>query len=269
MKWRGAEPARVHWNDVAEPRSVAFDDNYFSPDTGLQESQQIFVEGNQLPQRWAALDTATFTIAETGFGTGLNFLATWQAWQTHANPQARLHYLSIEQHPLEPGDLARALAGWTELSHLSEQLVANYPPLLPGRHRLLFDGGSVVLDLQIDELATALDKLSTTDDLGIDAWFLDGFTPSRNPGMWTAELFQRMSVLSNKGATFATFTAASDVRRGLESAGFQVERLRGHSGKREMLQGLLPTPAAQAAPRATPWHLPAHRFQQSYGYHHR
>jgi tRNA 5-methylaminomethyl-2-thiouridine biosynthesis bifunctional protein len=252
--WRGARVAELSWTDGV-PRSTRFEDTYFSQAGGLAESRYVFLAGNDLPTRWATGNG--FTIAETGFGTGLNFLATWQAWRESGAP-GRLHYLSIEGFPLSREDMAAATQA--ELQPLGSALQAAYPPPLPGMHRLLFDDGSVCLDLLLLQLPAALEILIGLPDLAIDAWYLDGFAPSRNPEMWTAELFRSMSMLGGPGSTFATFTAAGDVRRGLAEAGFAIEKVSGFAGKREMLRGRLEHPLDRGRQAATPWHLPRHHY---------
>lgn len=261
------KPAAVHhatleWRDNGQPVSSAFDDIYFSTASGLEETRHVFLAENRLPERWAALDDgARFTIGETGFGTGLNFLAAWQLWQQVAPAGAQLHFVSVEKFPLHPRDLARALAMWPELADLSGQLIAQYPVYLaPGVHRLKFTGG-VYLTLVIDEASQGFESLLLDDpvrDRAIDAWFLDGFAPSKNPDMWSEELFAAIARLSAPQATFATFTCAGIVKRGLKSVGFELQKVPGFGRKREMLRGVF-APAPEEAPHrhsVTPWHLP-------------
>ncbi len=256
--WRGAPGAELDWAQGI-PRSTRFDDTYFSAVDGISESRHVFLGGNRLPDRWR--DRRRFTIAETGFGTGLNFLTCWQAWQQTRSERpagACLHYLSVEGYPLSPQDLASAAAGWTELQTEAKALAEAYPPPLPGLHRLWFD--DVCLDLVFGELSQALASLESLPELAVDAWFLDGFAPARNPGMWTPQLYRAMSVLGHPGSSFATFTAASDVRRGLMTAGFAVDKVAGFGRKRDMLRGSLETRPLAPAPPITPWHLPRHRY---------
>jgi tRNA 5-methylaminomethyl-2-thiouridine biosynthesis bifunctional protein len=253
--WLGAPPADLAWGEDGVPRSQQFEDVYYSSANGLDESRHVFLAGNQLPQQWRLLQNSTFTVVETGFGTGLNFLATWDSWR-RSNPDGKtLHYLAIEKYPLRPADLERVHLHWPELCELSAELQANYPPPLPGQHRLLLDEGRVILDLVIDDIQAGLDTLADNPKLVVDAWYLDGFTPSRNPEMWSLALYQGMARLSRPGTSFATFTAASDVRRGLQNAGFAVNKTTGFGSKREMLQGhYVGEPLARTA-QATPWHL--------------
>jgi tRNA 5-methylaminomethyl-2-thiouridine biosynthesis bifunctional protein len=192
---------------------------------------------------------------ETGFGTGLNFLATWQSWRRINPGGKKLHYLAIEKFPLRAPELERAHRHWPELCELSAELQANYPPPLPGQHRLLLDKGRVVLDLVVDDVQAGLAALADNPELHVDAWYLDGFTPSRNPEMWSTSLYQEMARLSRPGASFATFTAASDVRRGLQHAGFKVDKTPGFGSKREMLQGHYVGEPRTRTALVTPWHL--------------
>ncbi|GAA5525972.1 tRNA 5-methylaminomethyl-2-thiouridine biosynthesis bifunctional protein MnmC [Microbulbifer aestuariivivens] len=252
--------ADIHWREDGQPLSRAFDDVYFSRESGLEETRHVFLQHNQLAERWAGLAAGErFTIGETGFGTGLNFLAAWQLWREAAPDGAQLHFISVEKYPLRAADLCRALALWPALQSLSAQLLEAYPPLLAaGVHRLQFP--QVTLTLVIGEASEGFAALRLGDDSRdrqVNAWFLDGFAPSKNPAMWTDALFRNIAALSAEGATFATFTCAGLVRRGLREAGFTLEKVPGFGRKREMLRGRL---AALTAPpvSTTPWHLPEH-----------
>jgi tRNA 5-methylaminomethyl-2-thiouridine biosynthesis bifunctional protein len=246
----------LEWKDGATPYSANFSDIYFSSDDGLQESQQTFLQGNQLPERWHGFEKPRFHIAETGFGTGLNFLLTLQAWLEIDAPKPDLHYLSVENCPLTRGDLEKALGNWSTLSQLSKQLMASYPPPFPGTHRLEFESGRVILDLHWGEANTVLKDLAEAGQTQIDAWYLDGFAPSRNSDMWSDELLGLTSFLSRENASFATFTAAGSVRRALTSAGFKTHKVPGFGRKREALRGSF-TQASSDPPAATktPWDL--------------
>ncbi|MBN8430919.1 bifunctional tRNA (5-methylaminomethyl-2-thiouridine)(34)-methyltransferase MnmD/FAD-dependent 5-carboxymethylaminomethyl-2-thiouridine(34) oxidoreductase MnmC [Microbulbifer salipaludis] len=254
--------AQLEWRENGQPASTAFDDIYFSTASGLEETRHVFLAQNQLAQRWSALESgARFTIGETGFGTGLNFLAAWQLWRQLAPTNGQLHFVSVEKFPLHPEDLARALAMWPELADLSDQLIAQYPDFLAaGVHRLRFPHG-VYLTLIIDEASQGFEQLRLDDpgrDRVVDAWFLDGFAPAKNPDMWSEALFQAIANLSAPHATFATFTCAGIVKRGLKSAGFSLHKVPGFGRKREMLRGDFAPPANEAphSHAATPWHLP-------------
>ena len=201
------------------------------------ETEYVFLARNQLAQRWQALKqeqqtSGQFTIGETGFGTGLNFLSAWRLWKKNGMP-GRLHFVSVEKHPLSRQDLVHTLSRWDELAEFSSQLIANYPPLTPGFHRITLDQGAVSLTLVFGEAANALEQVSGT----IDAWFLDGFSPAKNPAMWSGTLFSQLSRLSREGTTFATFTSASAVRKGLQAAGFAVNKAEGPGLKREICSG--------------------------------
>lgn len=224
--------AHLSWQD-GQPYSTSFGDIYFSSDSGLDESRHVFMRHNQLPQRWQALESDSFTIAETGFGTGLNFLCAWQAWMQHAPASARLHFVSLEKYPLSRADLAQALALWPQLQHECEQMLGQYANLCPGWHKLVFEHGRVNLTLIIGDVQQVLPQLRAS----VDAWFLDGFAPAKNPDMWQPALFSQMARLSHAGSSFATFTSAGMVRRGLQDAGFEVKKVAGFGRKREMLCG--------------------------------
>lgn len=232
------QPADLHWRENNTPVSAAFGDVYYSTDDGLQESQHTFVRGNGLPERWQHFADPVFCIAETGFGTALNFLLTWQAWLQAAEPKPDLHYLAVEAHPLHTADLARALANWETLAQLRQTLLDQYPALIPGCHRLLFNAGRVRLDLHLGDVHDVMGELASCNRHWIDAWYLDGFAPATNPAMWTDTLAQHTARLSNPGATLATFTAAGAVRRAWAAAGFSMHKAAGFGRKREALRGV-------------------------------
>lgn len=219
----------ILWQDDGTPRSARFGDVYFSARDGLAETRHVFLGGGGAPQVWQ--DARDFTLAETGFGTGLNFLATWALWRMTAAADARIHFVSAEAFPMCRDDMARALARWPELGRERDELIAAYPLRRPGVHHLVLDGGRVRLTLLFGEAAEMFAAL----DMEVDAWFLDGFAPSRNPDMWRPQLFRQVARLSKPGARLATFTVAGAVRRGLAEVGFGVEKRPGFGGKRECL----------------------------------
>ncbi|UQY43047.1 bifunctional tRNA (5-methylaminomethyl-2-thiouridine)(34)-methyltransferase MnmD/FAD-dependent 5-carboxymethylaminomethyl-2-thiouridine(34) oxidoreductase MnmC [Mixta hanseatica] len=257
MKNIPVEHAKLDWNDQGTPVSREFDDVYFSNQNGLEETQYVFLGGNNLPDRFATHARALFVAAETGFGTGLNFLTLWRAFDRfrQTQPQAamqRLHFISMEKFPLTQEDLAAAHARWPELEPYAAQLRQQWPLALPGCHRLLLDGGRVTLDLWFGDVNTLIHHFDDSLRRSVDAWFLDGFAPSKNPEMWTPALFAAMAQLARADGSFATFTAAGFVRRGLEQAGFRVTKRKGFGHKREMLCGVLAE--APALPHSTPWY---------------
>lgn len=255
--WRPLAAARLAWDDAGNPRSEDFSDIYYSSADGLAESRHVFLAGNALPGRWRDHGDPCFTIGETGFGSGLNFLAAWQAWRDTPRPKPDLHYIAVERHPLQRADLRRALASWPALSALAQALAGAYPPLVPGQHRLCLDGGRVRLDLWFEDAADALRDLASHGRPRVDAWFLDGFAPARNPQMWSAGLCADIGRLTRAGGTFATFTAAGQVRRDLQAAGFDVSKSPGFGRKRERLVGRRSATAPVTADASeTPWDLP-------------
>ncbi|UST57467.1 bifunctional tRNA (5-methylaminomethyl-2-thiouridine)(34)-methyltransferase MnmD/FAD-dependent 5-carboxymethylaminomethyl-2-thiouridine(34) oxidoreductase MnmC [Pseudomonas moraviensis] len=244
--------AQLDWDDHGRPRSRVFDDVYFSDQSGLEETRYVFLEQNRLAERFAALPAnGRLVIGETGFGTGLNFLCAWQLFEQHAVAGARLHFVSVEKYPLTPADLHRALALWPELKPLADQLLKHYVAIHPGFQRITLAGGRVTLTLLIGEALEQLPQL----DAQIDAWFLDGFAPAKNPDMWTAELFVELARLAAPGSTISTFTSTGWVRRLLNAAGFKMKRTPGIGHKWEILRGeFLGWPAEVAAPvPAKPW----------------
>ena len=254
--WRPVTAASLHWSDTGDPVSTEFGDIYYSRHDGLEESRYVFLQGNHLPGRWSTHQRRHFCIGETGFGTGLNFLLTWQAWREQPEPRPELHYLSIEKSPLSQSDLARALSNWPSLQPLAKILLEHYPGLLPGQHRLLLDQGRVRLDLWWEDVADALPDLAGRGRKLVDAWYLDGFAPASNSAMWSSDILQAAAALSHPQASFATFTAAGQVRRDLADAGFAVRKVPGYGRKRECLRGQLTT-LATAAPTTfnTSWDI--------------
>lgn len=235
-------PAAPSFRDGAA-FSETYGDTYWSLDGGLDETRHVFLSGNDLPARWQGRDR--FTILETGFGAGLNFLCTWQRFRGTAPAGARLHYLSVDKHPFRRDDLARLYGQWPELAPLGAELLGRYPPLIPGFHRLHLDGGRIILTLLFGEAAEMLAQVAAR----VDAFFLDGFAPARNPDMWSEALFAQLGRLAAPGATFATYSAAGKVSRGMTAAGFAVEKQPGFGRKREMLHGRFAGAEQAEAPR--------------------
>ncbi|ASG66180.1 bifunctional tRNA (5-methylaminomethyl-2-thiouridine)(34)-methyltransferase MnmD/FAD-dependent 5-carboxymethylaminomethyl-2-thiouridine(34) oxidoreductase MnmC [Idiomarina piscisalsi] len=230
--------ASVKFNEYGVPVSTSFDDIYFSVESGVDESQYVFLKHNGLPARWQTLKKyECFTIAETGFGTGLNFLLTWQHFIESASPDSRLHFISFEKFPLTVEQLQQAYALLPEVESISSQFLAHYPSPEPGCHRLTFAEGRITLDLWIGDINQLFPQWRGQAQHKVDAWFLDGFAPSKNPDMWQQALFETMSVTAHKKTTYATFTAAGVVRRGLAEAGFAVSKVPGYGRKREMICG--------------------------------
>lgn len=238
--------AQLDWDDQGRPRSRVFDDVYFSDKSGLDETRYVFLEQNRLAERFAALPAdGRLVIGETGFGTGLNFLCAWQLFEQHAVAGARLHFVSVEKYPLSPADLKRALALWPELKPLADQLLTHYVAIHQGFQRITLANGRVTLTLLIGDALEQLPQL----DAQIDAWFLDGFAPAKNPDMWTAELFVELARLAAPGSTISTFTSTGWVRRLLNAAGFKMKRTPGIGHKWEILRGeFLGWPAEVAPP---------------------
>lgn len=202
--------AELRWDDEGQPLSNAFGDVYFSRADGLAETRHVFLQHNQLHERWQQLQPwQTFVIGETGFGSGLNFLAAWQLWQQIAPSEAQLHFVSVEKFPLRKEDLARALALWPELHTQAQALIDAYPNMVgTSFHRLNFMEGRVRLTLIIDDAARGFAQLLASNQpqlaqvgAKVDAWFLDGFAPAKNPQMWSPALFSALSKLSHTGTS--------------------------------------------------------------------
>lgn len=233
--------AKISWDNHNHPYSSMFNDHYYSQSDGLAESQHVFINGNQLHTRWIQHKKHyPFCIMETGFGSGLNFLATWKLWQSMGlGKEKKLHYISVERYPLNKLQLAKSLLNWADsLSSLSKKLLDNYPLHYPETHHIKLEEDNITLTLLFSDIRELMPDLDGPKEGLVDAWFLDGFAPSRNPQMWQPELYEQMHRLSRKGATVATYTVAGMVRRGLISAGFEIYRKPGFATKREMLTAI-------------------------------
>ena len=236
-------PARLERTPEGVLYSGAFGDVYHSRDDALGQAHAVFIAGNGLPQRWQGRER--FTIVETGFGAGLNFLATWAAWREDACRSARLHFVSCELHPFCREDLARVHAAWPELATFAAELRAQWPVLAPGLHRLNLDAGRVTLTLFLGDAADGLARI----DARADALYLDGFAPAKNPALWSERVFHLLAGLAAPDATLATWSVAGQVREGLRRAGFTTEKAPGFGTKWQMLRGRL---AHEARPLAVP-----------------
>ncbi|MCB2107186.1 MAG: bifunctional tRNA (5-methylaminomethyl-2-thiouridine)(34)-methyltransferase MnmD/FAD-dependent 5-carboxymethylaminomethyl-2-thiouridine(34) oxidoreductase MnmC [Rhodobacteraceae bacterium] len=254
----------LSWLPHRVAHSSRFDDTYFSRDGGLAEKRHVFLGGCGLPNGWGT--APHYTICELGFGTGLNFLSTWDSWRRSKPFGARLHYLAVEGFPLSHDDIIESVAAWPELRQVGPALVRGYPHPQPGLHRIFLDKGQVTLTLMFGDAAAML----TEAEAQVDAWFLDGFAPDRNPDMWSAAVMTQIARLSKPNARLATYSVAGVVREGLSAVGFDVQRTEGFGQKREMLRATFhPQDSVQthhapaAAPLLAPWfaHPPAARLR--------
>lgn len=215
--------ARLNWKDGQVPVSEQFDDPYFSVEDGLAETRHVFLGGNDLPERFVP----GFHVAELGFGTGLNMLAVWAAWEK-SGQEMPLRFTSFEAFPMALDDIAQALSSFPELANWRDRFLT------------VWDGESCDLGtLQLEVITgDARETLPVWKDQA-DAWFLDGFSPAKNPELWGAELMGDVARHTLPGGTAATYTAAGFVRRGLETAGFSVTRASGFGRKRHMTRAVL------------------------------
>ncbi|MHC9510938.1 tRNA (5-methylaminomethyl-2-thiouridine)(34)-methyltransferase MnmC2 [Kangiella sp. M94] len=251
----GVEPARIEWRPATVlegsteqapliPYSTQFNDIYFDTRDGIAETDYVFLQSNRLPERFKDLTQNQFIIIETGFGTGLNFLRTCKLWHEledqRANPNAQLEFISIEQYPIGPDDLQKMYQTLDIESEFTEQLLAQYPPAMPGAYTIELPH-NIKLTLILNPIDKALKEFAAGEDFKVDAWYLDGFAPSKNPEMWAKGLLHFMALhganTENRRTTFATFTAASVVRKQLHHYGFDVSKQKGFGSKREMLVG--------------------------------
>jgi tRNA 5-methylaminomethyl-2-thiouridine biosynthesis bifunctional protein len=225
-----AEP--VAWRADGVPYSERFDDIYHTETGALAQSRHVFLGGCGLPEAWRG--RSQWRILETGFGLGLNFLTTWQAWREDANRPRLLHFVSVEAHPVGAKDLLRAAEAYPELASLAKELAAQWQGLLPGFHRLAFDEGRVLLTLCIGDVQAML----RAQRFEADSIFLDGFSPQQNPAMWSPDTLKAVSRFARQGTGLATWTYARAVRDALSQNGFQLERREGLPPKRDCLAGV-------------------------------
>jgi tRNA U34 5-methylaminomethyl-2-thiouridine-forming methyltransferase MnmC len=218
-----SDRAELTWRDGVVPVSSRFEDPYFSQADGLAETRHVFLAGNGLPDRYCD----GFRIAELGFGTGLNLIAAVLAW---GGRTGRLRYTSFEAFPMTAEEMGRALAAFPETAPLAPALVAAW-----ATGARSFDLGPAEVEIITADAREALPAWQGR----ADAWFLDGFSPAKNPELWGADLMGEVARHTSPGGTFATYTAAGHVRRALQGAGFAVERLKGHGHKRHMSAGRL------------------------------
>ncbi|WP_096784417.1 tRNA (5-methylaminomethyl-2-thiouridine)(34)-methyltransferase MnmD [Rhodobacter sp. CZR27] len=221
-----ARNAGVDWRDGVIPVSTRFDDPYFSLADGLAETRHVFLSGNGLPARFRE----GFHIAELGFGTGLNMLAALIAWRA-AGAQGRLRFTSFEAFPLAAPEITRALSAFPEAEAVAGPFLEAWAA---GRSRFVNDG--IEVEVILGDARETLPSWAGR----ADAWFLDGFSPAKNPELWSPELMAEVARHTAPGGSFATYTAAGHVRRALEAAGFAVSRQPGHGRKRHMTSGILP-----------------------------
>ncbi len=230
------------WTPDGQPRSRQFGDVYFSAQDGLAESRAVFLDGCGLPDAWAG--RRRFTVAELGFGTGLNIAALLDLWRRTRPAEGQLHIFSVEAFPVTAREAARALASWPELAPIAGLLTQRWPGRARGRHRVELPELGAILDVAVLDVGEALDGWAGA----ADAWFLDGFSPALNPGMWSDAVLARVAARSRPGARAATFTVAGQVRRGLAAVGFAVEKRPGFGHKRERLEARMPGAATDGPP---------------------
>ncbi len=220
--------SKLEWRDGDFPVSIQFDDPYYSITDGRAETDHVFINGNDLIQRWPELQNCT--IAELGFGTGLNFLETVKQWQALNLSIAKLNFISFEQYPITKEEMRKALSHWPELESLSKKLSETWNPEKTIESEF---SENIHLTIHIGDANIILPNLN----FKADAWYLDGFSPAKNPELWSEALMLEVGKHTCLQGTFATYTAAGFVKRGLQAAGFEVKKVKGFGRKREMLIG--------------------------------
>jgi tRNA 5-methylaminomethyl-2-thiouridine biosynthesis bifunctional protein len=253
----GLPAPRLNWSKDGVPHNLDHEDGYFSDQDGLAETCTVFLKGCHLPGAWQG--KTHFTIAELGFGTGLNFLQTWDLWRKNRPDGARLHFISIEGAPFGTDDLQRAHGAFGPLHDLAKKLRSQWPDTIKGMHRLFFDEDGLTLSLYFMDVDEALPQMESQTN----SWFLDGFAPSRNAAMWSEEVFTHLARLSRPGTRAATFSVAGAVRRGLQRVGFAVTKEPGHGRKRERLEAVFEGTSPPPLRRASRPHAPGNRIVKS------
>ena len=234
------QPATLAFSPDGTPYSETYDEVYHTRTGGLGQAQHVFLRGNRLPARWQG--RGCFVVVETGFGLGLNFLATWAAWKNDPLRCTRLHFISVEKHPLRTADLATLYKTWiaphacAPLAPFAAQLLEQWATLTPGFQRLHFENEHLTLTLIFGDATSELSQLEAQ----ADAFYLDGFSPAKNPDLWTLELCTQLSHLAAPGATLATWSVAGVLRDHLSASGCLLTKAPGYTGKRTMLCGQWP-----------------------------
>ncbi len=252
-KFASVKPAEIEWRDGL-PFSIEFNDVYFSVHGAIEESQHVFIDGNQLRDDWKKSKQTLFYITELGFGSGLNFLNTARHWKQHLNRFNRdqqLHYIAIEKRPFSIVDFKKTSLLWPELTEFSEALIHYYPSQTYGRHQIYFKQWNLTLTLMQMPIEDALDDLIKESQyqqnkIQIDHWYLDGFAPTKNTSMWGTENANKIAKLSKSGTRLATYSVARSVKRPLIEAGFELHKQKGFAKKREMLTAVLNKPNSKA-----------------------
>ncbi len=237
--------ANISWMISGEPFSEQFQDFYFSTDGGLRETEYVFLKQNGFPERFENLKSessdSSFSIAETGFGTGLNFLVTAYHWLQESDLECVLEYTAVEKYPLSHSQMKQVyetfIKTWPQLSDCCTELLQSYSDK-PAHQEMTLFNGKIMLNLIIADATEGLKQLLPSQQK-INAWYLDGFAPAKNPDMWNMELFKTIAKLSQSGTTLSTFTSAGVVRRGLIEVGFEMTKVPGLGKKREILSGVL------------------------------
>ena len=228
------------WRD-GQPYSEMFDDIYYSSNekeniSGEDEFNHVFFKHNKLPQRWieSQYDQRNFVIAELGLGSGLNCLLTIREWLKHCavcDEKKTLFYIAIEKYPLSPEAIIELISPYPELAPYCDEFIKNYPPAISATHTRHLFNGRVVIHFKFMDVYDAVKN----EQMNVDAWYLDGFSPAKNSMMWSESLFEKLAQNSHDGTTCSTYTAAGFVKRNLQKAGFTVDKVRGFGSKRDML----------------------------------
>ncbi len=223
---------QLNFNSDGIPCSALHDDPYFSLANPLEESQHVFLDSTNIPGRWK---NTHFTIAELGFGFGINFITTANAWIEQPRSNGQLHYISIEKYPVQPADLIKCYQQFNLSCSVTENLLKQYPLPVVGFHRIELREHNITLTLIFGEAIDCLEQCG----FEADAWYLDGFSPSKNEVLWSDGIAHHVHRLTQLDGTLSTYSAASEIRKSFTNAGFDIEKKPGYGKKREILIGTL------------------------------
>ena len=248
----------IIFQENGAPYSKEFDDIYFDSKTGYKQSKTVFIETNNILDRLEK-NVDLFTIAETGFGTGLNFLLTLEAYKqslsvktehiytennsaTQTDKIKKLHFISVEKYPLSKESLAKSFQLFPNLTEFYQPLLEQYPEGFENSKNssfeFIFFDGNVKLTLYIGDATQTYTTLKSPKEGLVDAWYLDGFSPRKNPDMWSVDLFEQIARLAKEQSTLSTFTIAGFVRRQLIDVGFRLQKRETSGLKKEILSAV-------------------------------
>ena len=220
--------------------SEEFDDLYSSAKGAVAECNHVFIKGNNLNERFENLgENSKFYIGEIGFGIGINFLTTCKSWLDHTKQNQVLEFYSFDKYLFRLSDFKTLNVSCPDLKEYISELERNYPRNIQGAQKISLFGGRIILNLIIGEIDNTQEYIKLMDK--VDAWYFDGFSPSKNPDLWSIKLFKCIHKSCHENTTFSTYTSSGLVKNNLTESGFNHSRAMGFSDKRHMLKGTVDT----------------------------